>query len=199
VAVPFKYVQPPTSGELRQGEILADVFEYKPKDPVDCRAARTSIEVEPISHAYAIVVTQDCDLLSDFTRRSSKELEHPNILHHLLLCDMFKEEEIRSRLPQGSDIWKRVKQNQDERYHCVVAGPIGDEICEDCGPGDRPVNYTLPPLYLDFKRVLSIPTGDLYRALETGEARRIALLPLHYLFDLNHRFYSFLSPIGLPI
>lgn len=199
MAVPFKYEQAPPAGEFRQGEILADVFEYRPIDPVGCRAAGTTIDVAPVAHALTIIVTQDCDLLSDFNRRSEGSLEHQNILHHILLCDIFKEDEIRSRLPPGSEPWKRVRQNQDERYHCVVAGPIGEEICEDCAPGDRPAIYALPSLYLDFKRILSIPTGDLYRALETGESRRLALLPSHYMYDLIHRLYSFLSRIGLPI
>jgi hypothetical protein len=197
--VAFKYDYPSSSRVLRQGEILADVYEYKPIDPVDCRATGTSIVVDPIVHPYVVIIAQDCDLLTDFNRRSEGDLDHQGILQHLLLCDMFKEDEIRSRIAPGRDIWNRIKGNQDERYHCLPAGSIGDEICEDCGPGEVKAIHALPPLYLDFKRVLSIPTGNLYRALETGETRRLALLPAHYLYDLIHRLYSFLSRLGVPI
>lgn len=162
---------------------------------MDHHAAGTLIDVEPITHTYALIIDQDCDLLSDFVRRTEGKLDHQNILQHVLLCDVFKEQEIRLRLP-GGDLLRRVKQNQDERFHCLPAGSIGDEGCEDCAPGDT---NDLPPLYLDFKRVLTLRTSDLYRAIELRKAKRLALIPPIYSHDLIHRFYSFRGRIGLLV
>ena len=61
---------------------------------------------------------------------------------------MFQESEIRGRV-LGSEMWKRIRQNQDERYH-ALASPTDGEA------GNR------PKLYMDFKRVFGIPTERLH-------------------------------------
>jgi hypothetical protein len=133
--VPFKYQDIPASGELRQGEILADVYEYRLVESSGGApgAPELPAEFDPILHAFTIVMTPDCDLLTDFNRRLEGDLAHNAILHHVLLCDIFKEDEIRSRVAPGRDIWKSITGNQNERYHYLPAGKIGDDICQDCG------------------------------------------------------------------
>lgn len=41
----------------------------------------------------------------------------------LIMCDAFAVEQIRPRI-KGSDIWKRIDRNQDERYHHFAAGDV---------------------------------------------------------------------------
>jgi len=141
-------------------------------------------------------MTPDCDLLTDFNRRLEGDLAHNAILHHVLLCDIFKEDEIRSRVAPGRDIWKSITGNQNERYHYLPAGKIGDDIYQDCGSEALMALYQLPPLYLDFKRTFTIPTSAVYGAIDGRETRRVALLTGEYLYDLIHRLYSFLSRVG---
>lgn len=181
--MPFKY-DPPSVNEFRQGEILANILEYQPIDP---KEGDSETPLERIPHPLAVVITQDCDLFSDFRQRSTGNLDDPNILSHLLLCDLFLEAEVRTRLSAGSDIWKRVKQNQDERYHRLPAGPIGDGGLEN-----------LPDLYLDFKRILSFPTDRLYQATGSGAAKRLAIVPTFYVQDLIHRLFSFQARVAVP-
>ena len=85
------------------------------------------------------------------------------------------------------DIWKRIRQNQDERYHRFEAAPVGEP----------PVNQ-LPDLYLDFRKTMALPTGTLYEGLGSGKVMRLAVVPPVFVHDLMHRFYAYLSRIGLP-
>lgn len=180
----FKY-EPPHHNEFRQGEILADVREYRPVHPAEEGAP---VEIQPVIHTRVVMIAQDCDLLSDFQQRSTENHEHHNILQHLLICDLFETDEIRTRMIQtSSKEWRQIRQNQNERYHQLPAGPIGD--------GD---SGQLSDLYLDFKRLLSIPTEDLYRDLDKGNVKRIAVVPPIYIQDLIHRLYAFHGRIALP-
>ena len=144
-----------------------------------------------------IVLTADCDLLQDFKARFAGDKpqdqcppesfeSHPASLLDVLLCDVYEEAQIRGRI-QGSDIWRRVKQNQDERYHCFASADVGD-----------PTRRRLPDLYLDFKKALTLPTDSLYEGLRNKGVERVAVVPPIYLHDLMHRFYGFLSRVGVP-
>lgn len=89
--MPFQYSSAPQSPELRQGEILSEFWEYRPENPVSNRKQDTPIPVMPIYHKYVIVMTQDCDLASDYRKRIEGDHEHRNILRSLLLCELFEE------------------------------------------------------------------------------------------------------------
>ncbi len=133
-----------------------------------------------------MVITQDCDLLSDYRIRSEPAFDNskPNLLQHIFFCEIYEEPEIRVRI--APDIWRRVRQNQDERYHCFPEAAVENSP-------DR-----LPLLFLDFKRILSFSTEGLYLGIQEGSIRRIGFLPLSYLVDFSHRFFSFHSRVFLP-
>ncbi len=184
--MPFNYLAA-SSKELRQGEILSNLCEYRPDNPVaNHKREGSSIPVIPIIHPRVTVISQDCDLLSDFKQRESGNTDHPNIINCLLLCELFEEGDIRQRLP-GSDVWKRIFQNQDVRYYRLPAGPI-----EDGSSGD------LPELYLDFKRIVPAAPCDIYEAINLGQTVRVAIVPDVYIHDLVQRFYAFHSRVALP-
>ena len=195
--MPFKYDIPPNSGPLRQGELLGDIWEHRPPHPPVEMPQGSTVEVTSIHHPFMIVMTADCDLEQDFNARFSEknaaeqaaettaEQKHPALVPHVLLCEVYDSNQIRPRVP-GSDVWKRIQQNQDERYHHFPPAQIGD----------RPVDEFLD-LYLDFKKTLALPTENLYLALAQGVSR-LALVPSPYIHDLMHRFYGFLSRVGLP-
>ena len=183
--MPVKYTESSSSSEFRQGEIVTDLIEHRPIYRADQDESQP-IPVEKIINRHVIIMTPDCDLLSDFKQRSGENPEHPNILQHTLLCELFDMEEIRGQV-QGSDLWKRIRQNQDERYHRLPGGPVGDSPLAE-----------LPDLYLNFKRIFSVPTDSLYQAATSGNVRRIALVPIPFLQDLIHRFYAFHSRVAVP-
>ena len=150
-----------------------------------------------IAAALMIVMTADCDLEQDFNARfpegsaadkgaeTAVEKGHPSLVPHVLLCEVYELGEIRARVG-ASDLWKRMQQNQDERYHHLPPARIGDQ----------PVNG-FPDLYLDFKKTVALPTENLYLAVAQG-VRRLALVTPIYIHDLMHRFYGFLSRVGVP-
>ncbi|MDP2673713.1 MAG: hypothetical protein Q8Q00_02265 [Dehalococcoidia bacterium] len=182
--MPLIYEPPPNSGPLRQGEILADIYEHRPLYPAAALAEDSTIEFRSYYHRLAIVMTPDCDLEWDCQARSetdeAEESDHPQLLPHVLLCDVYGTSEIRQRVA-GSDVWKRIQQNQDERYHHLSASPIW-----------------LPDIYMDFKKTLALATENLYSGMTSGGIRRVAVVPPLYLQDLTHRFYGFLSRVALP-
>jgi len=193
--VPLQYLLPTTSGALRQGEIISEVWEHQPShSPVELPEG-SAIGVHSELHPHLLVMTADCDLLWDYQPRLAlrdkgesvqSARDHPSLLPHVLFCEIYDEVEIKGRV-LGSDLWKRIRQNQDERYHHLSASAVGDPTVSD-----------LPDLYLDFKKTLTLPTHRLYEALESSRIRRSAVLPPVFLQALMHRFYSFLGRVGVP-
>lgn len=182
----FQYLPAP-SVELRQGEILAAFYEYRPEKPV-AQGPESAISVIPIIHNRVILITQDCDLKSDHLARSEENHQHRNILRCLILCELFEASEIRDPAVFGTKEWRQVRQNQNERYHCFPAAGIGDGSTGQ-----------LPELVLDFKRIVPACTEDLYDAIRVGQTQRAALVPDLFIHDLIHRFFSFHARIALPI
>ena len=144
-------------------------------------------------------MTADCDLEHNYDARFA--LDRPNDRNTLLkrdyaalslvpyvqLCGLYTESEIRDRTP-GGDVRRRIRANQDERYHKLAAASYSV----------APWFGTLPDLYIDCKKVLALPTEQLCSALDSGNIRRIALVPHTYIHDIIHRFYGFLSRVGVP-
>ncbi len=156
------------------------------------------MDIIPLRHPLVVVLTADCDLEHDSSARSQdrpddarelirREYETPALIPYVLLCDAFLEGQIRGRAG-ASDLWRRIKQNQDERYHRLAAAPYGF----------APWFGKLPDLYLDFKKMLALPTEQLYDGVTTGGIRRVAAVPPVYVHRLMHRFFGFLSRVGVP-
>jgi len=150
-----------------------------------------------------MVMVQDCDLLWDFQARfptdeaqevyepEAEDIDaHKNCVSRTTLCDVFRHEELRDRVP-GADVWRRIKQNQDERYHHFEPANIS------CPQGDE--RDPLPDLYLDFKKTLALPTRQLYQGLRSGDVSRTAVVPPIFWHDLAHRFFGYLSRVALPV
>lgn len=194
----FIYDIPPNPGFVIQGKILGNIWEHRPLHPPVEIPEGSFIEVDSVHHPLMIVMTAVCDLEQDFRKRfpgdasqrdySSPHLDEsdPHLVPHILLCEVFKEEKIRQP-SMGRELWRRVSQNQDERYHHLPVGDIGNPAVDQ-----------LPNLYLDFKKTIALPTSSLYEGLRGGQVRRVAVFPAVFIHDLMHRFYGFLSRVGLP-
>lgn len=198
--MPFTYEVPPQVGAIRQGEILTGICEYRPRLAPIAQTHQTAVDVVPIHHPYMIIMTADCDLDWDFKARFANQevvesyddeviLQQEAmaaIIPHILLCEVYDSTAVRARVP-ASNLWKRIRQNQDERYHYFEAASIGESMSEQ-----------LPDICLDFKKTLALPTQSLYNGICARGIKRFAVVPPIYIHDLMHRFYGFLSRVGLP-
>ncbi|MBI2918103.1 MAG: hypothetical protein HYY01_08920 [Chloroflexi bacterium] len=180
----FSYLSPGSFG-LRQGEILEGLFELRPVPAEEKIDFNKTAPVQKFDHTLAVVVTQDCDLDWDYKARQGQTGDD-KLLEHVFLCALFPPEEIRVRGRLGHDLFKRVIQNQDERYHYFSEALIGES------------QSLMPKLCIDFKKVFSLPVDFVYYLTSNGYAVRKAILPAPYLHDFVHRLHAFLGRIAIP-
>ncbi len=86
-------------------------------------------------------------------------------------------------------LWKEVRQNQNDRYQF-----LRNVLAEEEAQGDG-----LPELAADFKRLLAVPTDELYAQLTNGIVHRRTVLVERYVFNVMQRFYSFQGRVGVPV
>lgn len=182
--MPLVYI-PSESSHLRQGEIIENIFELTPKLPLGKTTDMEQTRASRTDHPRAIIVSQDCDLEWDYKARQG-QVSNDKLLQHVLFCDLFLRDELILRSKLASDLFKRVKQNQDERYHHFNEASIA-------GTGQ-----TLPELYVDFKTTFSLPVEFVYSLISNQYAVRRGFLPSPYLQDFTHRLYSFLARVPIP-
>jgi hypothetical protein len=142
--------------EFRQSEIVSRVAQYD----YDGGTGRIS----EVYHQYVIVANQDCDLLWD---REARDQGKPGDLNGLIVYEAEPAFDMKAKLAQGRDIWARVIQNKDERYHYLEAVPAELDL----------VGQGIPPLILDLKRCFTLPVPELHRQCRTlhGAQRRCRL------------------------
>jgi len=182
-------------GPLAQGEILADLVQYRIDAPA---IADQKIEAVPVLHTHVVVLTQICDLQQDFKARFSdrpgvalpldyKQTPDKYLLEGVLLCKAQKEDDFRQpKRGVNRDMFVRAEKNQHERYHCL--GPIQEHVGGN--------EYRL---FLDFKRVWVCSPSALYAAVhDRPDVRRIGIIPSLFLEHLIQRFHGFHARIGLP-
>jgi len=185
IAPTFFYVRH-SSLCLRQGEVLYNLYEFKLQIPQSTPFdAEQGVKFDPVEHLYAVVTSQDCDLEQDYKARAG-EVPLDKMLSHVLFCSLFPQDEIRYKSGLHTEPMRRVRQNQDERYHYLSQAPVN-------GTQDM-----LPELIADFKTTFSLPTEFVYWLLSTSQAARKGALPSPYLEDFMHRLYTFLGRVATP-
>ena len=182
---PFRVTAEDASAPLRQGEILTGVLQFR----LDLAAVGADeVSGRLLRHAFVVVMTQDCDLDQDFRVRSEGKA-NDKLLPGILFCEVATAQELFGRIKQTNvKLWDRIKINKDERFHFLQkVEPACDRLQEG-----------LPELAIDFKRYFTLPTEEIYKRIEIGEARRRCLLVSPYLEHLSSRFAHFLSRVALP-
>ncbi|MHB8302130.1 MAG: hypothetical protein ACYDC6_04720 [Acidobacteriaceae bacterium] len=181
------YTLPVAAGPLRQGEIISSVDQYIFR--LSEQEAEKLLNAERKMHPYAVVLTQDCDLAQDFNVRSSAQPSAEKLMSNILLCVVYIAETAKNSgtIPVGSDIWKRIIQNKDERYQY-----IREVTANEDGEGKG-----IPPLLIDFKQAFSLPADLLYEQLRRSAKRR-AILTSPYREHLSSRYAYFISRVALP-
>lgn len=140
-----------------------------------------------VIHPFAIVVTQDCDLIQDYAVRMESNFSSDKIIPSILFCEVITAEQLRGSGGIKSDIWKRIRMNRDERYHFL----------EKVSSVDDSLKEGLPELGIDFKRYFTLPTTEVYMRLETDVKRRCRLIS-PYLEHFSTRFCYYQFRVALP-
>lgn len=179
-----KIYEKSTAGSLRQGEILSGLIQSHLN--VASLELADGPTVDYRMHPYAIVMAQDCDLIQDFDVRR-QNLHSDKLIPNVLFCEAVTAEELKGRADIKSDIWKRIRQNKDERYQFLESVPVEADWL---GAG-------VPELGLDFKRYFSVPTDEVYYWLKR-ETKRRGKLVSPYVEHLSARFFYFHSRVALP-
>lgn len=176
---------PSTPGAaLRQGELISNIVQATQTLATIGGDAATLTEIR---HPLAIVLTQDCDLENDFAARGGADAKPPP-LPNILFCEVTTADALKGALPPGKDIWKRITQNKDERYHCLELVP----------PDQDATAEGLAASGIDFKRYFTVPAAEVYRRIELGEAVRRCRLTSPYAEHLSSRFAFFQLRVALP-
>jgi hypothetical protein len=189
---PIFYIPSLEDGPLRQTEILSGVHQHN--ITIESLNNPDGVEVAPINHELAIIVSQDCDLEQDFNRREELRIDgatadrfDTKLLPTVLLCEVSAETQIRVTVRGQGDSNQQFRHNKIERYQFLRAVGANEDALGD----------GLGAMGIDFKRYFAIPTAELYAQLD-GQCQRRCRLGPQYLEHFCARFSNFLSRIGLP-
>lgn len=172
----------------KQGDILRSLTIVEWAEVIE-----DQLQITERTLPYAAILSQECDLEHDYNNRSDTEKCKTNtdkFLQTLLICPAYPADQVRigshladvdQRMQKfGTDQWKRIKQNNDSRYHFLVES----------------AEKQVPDLVIDFKHYFTLPRSVAYR----DEVKKKFLASLDDLFreHLSNRFAHYLSRIGLP-
>ena len=199
-----KYAPIPAGERLHQGEILAGLALVR---QVLDSIGTNDIDVSEVSLPFTVVLTQDCDLAQDASARTieTQAFHNPALVNdpefqkkhsiapkykvdNVVFCELVTTANLKASAAQQKELWKRVTQNLDPRFHCLEAVPAEHD---SLGQG-------LPNLGCDFKRFFTVATDEVYRRIELGQIVRRTYLKTPYAEHLLHRFCNFLARIPLP-
>jgi hypothetical protein len=179
---------PVQSGErLFQGELVERILEwvpeYDPANPLEVAGAKGN------RHNLAVVLSQDCNLESDWRDRQTQ----PAIETHLpsvLLSPIRSADELRTAHNLIRARWEVARHNKDERYfYLSEVGVAFDSVGEGMGS-----------MMLDMMSYFTIRTVEIYRQLLTtgpDAPRRRSRLKTPWAEHLQQRFMGYQARIGL--
>jgi hypothetical protein len=169
---------------LEQGEFISHLVQTHAQVP---SINGPTIQVDFKTHPLAVIVSQGCDLEQDFHARQGN-IAHDKLIPTVLFCEMVTATELRSSPRKTSEIWNRIRNNTDERYHFFQKVEL---VYDSEGHG-------LDELGVDFKRFFTIPTDEVYHRIGSGEAKRRCCLESPYLEHFCRRFSNFIGRVALP-
>lgn len=177
---------PSSPGSIRQGEIFSNL----PQSKLDLQSLDEDEYIVNLeTHPFAIIISQDCDLIWDFNaRQESPPPMAGRLLPNVLVCMAIEEASLRASHELKSNQWRRIRSNNDERY----------QVLEEVEQGEDATGVGFQALCTDFKLYFTVPTEELYARIETGEVIRRCRLASPYLEHFIGRFSNFQSRIALP-
>ena len=173
---------------LRQGQVIRNLYEYI---PTGLPTADGPAEVTAVLHPLVVVLSPECDLVSDYELRNANpkggvdRSQSSSFLEHIQCCKLFEEGEIRGPHRLNSAAWSFIKTNRHERYHTIPASAVGR-------------SDSTTPLYSDFKRIFGVSTEYLYAALDAGQLEMDAVIAPPWIHQLVQRCYAFQARVCVP-
>lgn len=184
---PYEVSSSNGTAPLCQGELVSNLL-VPFRDVVES-TNRSSPIVKRERVPYALILSQDCDLIFDFEARFGDGPAHKK-LHSVLFVVAEPPSDRQNPDPDTKSVkrMKTLKQNGNERYHYLSAiAPEFDTL------GEGPLE-----LFVDFKRFFSVRSDDVYDQLG-HDARRRCRLKDEYKRELVYRFFQFHSRVAVPI
>lgn len=176
------YAATPQDGRLFHGEILAKVVHWLP----DYDENSQVVGIVAMNVPLAVVLTQDCDLESDWrVRVQSKDPRFESELRSVLVCPATPDYLGIPHLSGKSR--KPFQQNKNERFQFLAAIPPEKDLA---GLG-------APSVAVDFKAYFGMPVYELYRQIANKTCIRRSRLRTPWAEHLQCRFGSYLARIGL--
>lgn len=172
-------------GRVRQGDIYRDIpvlFWESSDDTPD-------FAITSITLSYAVVMTQDCDLESDYRNRSElNPAKHDKYLQSILLCPAYPAEYFKS----GTHL--EDLRLQMEKWNSTAYGSIKRQSHSRFHYLENDQENQVQELIIDFKHYYTVPRDILYLYNDKY------LISLNALFreHLSQRFSNYLCRIGLP-
>ena len=176
---------PRHNSPLRQCEILSGLQQ------VTLEIDSVGNDREPVVrfeiHEYTLLLTQDCDLDLDYKARSG-DVADDKIVPDMLFCEAEQSNHMRGSHQINSEIWRRIQSHNHERYQLLPEVPSDK---------DR-IGRGVPALGLDFKRIFTIPTEEVYRRIMLGQTLRRSRMTSPDREHLINRFTRFQGRVALP-
>lgn len=173
---------------LRQGQVIRNLYEYV---PVGLPAVDGPAAVTAVHHPLVIVLSPECDLVSDYELRNANPnggfdlAQSSNFLEHIQCGKLFEEGEIRRPHNLNSAAWSFIRTNRHERYHAILPAALGRADSD----GRQ---------YVDFKRIFSVSTEYLYALLDGDGLEMDAILEPPWIHQLVQRCYAFQARVCVP-
>jgi hypothetical protein len=179
------WIASPVDVAILQGELLSNLVEVQ---VVPESIGTGEIVVQESVHPLVLVVAQDCDLDLDHKARKEGGGAH-RLVDNIMCCDVDAAPEMRERAKLNNDRWRQVRSQQIERYH--VLRPVPAEI------GAQIEEQFRAELGIDFLRVFTMPTVELYRRIGVSEAVRRCYLNRSVRNNLCNRFHGYHMRVAL--
>lgn len=173
---------------FRQGEILSNVVQAH----LNLEALKVGeLAIDTIEHPFAIILSQDCDCIQDYSLREAGESSRDRLMPSVLLAEVQTAEYMRSPSNPGqmnNGLWVPIRKNKNERYQFLEAVQAEEDSA----------STGIPELTVDFRRVFTVSTDELYLRIETGETLRRCRLLSPYLEHFSSRASYFFQRVALP-
>lgn len=182
------YVRAQADAELRQAELITDLFYYLSRaHPNDSEQRDTYASRVP----FAFIVTPDCDLLQDYRARQSNQRPR---LENAMLIVAESEQDARARSGFNKNEWGKVRTNEIERYHFL------EPVAQEFDAANIGISHAL---VVDFRRYFTLPPSEIERQCQRQRPEDRAVRRL-YLSDLwrehlQRRTMSYMQRVALPI
>lgn len=182
------YSCPKVGGQLHQGELLRQVWEWGAQYDDNGKPAGAKAHV----HKLAVIVAQECDLAQDFESRKNQPMVETD-LRSVLFCPAFPARELRDQRKEiTSRFWEIVRSNKADRYQYLA------EVPAEANAADK----AHEPMLVDFRSYFAIRTIELYRqicTIDEDSASLFTMLNTPWREHLQQRFASYLARVGLPL